>query len=73
MDERTDGRATDGWIVCMSVSLSDRQIEDRMEGQTGKLLYLRSQTRTYTHAKIKHSRMHTKGWTDERTDPHTSI
>ena len=47
MDGWTVGRATDGWIVCPSVK-SDRRIEYRIGGQTGKILYPRSYTRTCT-------------------------
>ena len=40
MDGRTDGRRTDGLFVYPSLG-SDRRIDDRIEGQTDKLLYPR--------------------------------
>ena len=51
MDRRIDGRTGDGRIDgFLYVRLFDRigRIEDRIEGQTDKLLYPRSHSLTYT-------------------------
>ena len=68
-DGRMDGRVTDGWIVCMSVSLIGKKIEwkDRELNY-----YTHAHRHSCTHAKIKHSWMHTKRWTEERIDAHIS-